>query len=324
MLIRESALLFGRSHRLVGILSEPVAAAAGPAVILVNAGLIHRIGPRRLHVTLARRMAEHGLRVLRMDLSGIGDSDSRKDGLSVIEGVQQDVEEAMDVLGERFGAREFLLFGICSGAKVSFRMACRDARVQGVVLVDPGDFGDRAAVSPASGDSAFVQHYVRHYWRLVLSKRMSLRRVAGWFTGKANYRLASRVFSTQLQGLFTGRRRREETRRTLLGELQALADRGTRALLVYADSGPSLVFHDMMLKKALTAASFGQWVTTRVLPETEHTFVNRKGQEQLLDAVLSWVRPWASSTLVAELCPPQQAARSGPLSPSNPELSTRT
>ena len=67
--------MFGTSHRLFGVLVKPrVASADRPAVIMTNAGTVHRIGPHRLYVDLARELAELGFTVLRMDLSGIGDS----------------------------------------------------------------------------------------------------------------------------------------------------------------------------------------------------------------------------------------------------------
>src|SRR6185312_12807504 len=43
-------------------------------VILLNAGAVGQIGPNRLHVVLARRLAAAGDLVLRLDVSGIGDS----------------------------------------------------------------------------------------------------------------------------------------------------------------------------------------------------------------------------------------------------------
>ena len=51
------------------------AEAGQPWVVLLNAGIIHRIGPNRLYVQLARRLASRGHAVLRFDLAGIGDSE---------------------------------------------------------------------------------------------------------------------------------------------------------------------------------------------------------------------------------------------------------
>jgi len=67
----------GSAPRLFGILTEPEGAPLGPTVLLLNAGLIHHIGPARLWVSLARRFAAAGMRCLRFDLSGLGDSPVR-------------------------------------------------------------------------------------------------------------------------------------------------------------------------------------------------------------------------------------------------------
>jgi len=293
MLTRETPLLFGRHHRLFGLLSAPSGATAAPMVIVLNAGLLHRVGPRRLHVKLARRLAAQGFPVFRMDLSGIGDSEARRDALSAVDGVREDVREAVDFLAQRAGAREFLLFGICSGAKIAYQSALRDARVVGGVLVDPGDFGQQATTSPAAGDSAFVQHYVKHYWRNVFAKKFGWKRVAGWFTGKANYAYARKVLATQLRGLFKGGREARATQSTLQREFEALGARGVRMLLAYGDAGASRVFYDMMLRESVERGALAGTVAVRVLPDTNHTFVSLGSQAELLRAVDEWIAPFA-------------------------------
>src|SRR5690606_23743533 len=75
--MRESAVLFGPTRSLVGVVTEPAAGSArpdAPAVLILNSGLVHRVGPKRLHVRLARRLAGLGFTCMRIDLSGIGDS----------------------------------------------------------------------------------------------------------------------------------------------------------------------------------------------------------------------------------------------------------
>jgi len=293
MLTRETPLLFGRHHRLFGLLTEPSVATAAPMVIVLNAGLIHRVGPRRLHVKLARRLAAQGFPVFRMDLSGIGDSEARRDALSAVDGVREDVREAIDFLSQHARAREFLLFGICSGAKISYQAALRDARVVGGVLVDPGDFGQQATTSPAAGDSAFVQHYVKHYWRNVFAKKFGWKRVAGWFTGKANYAYARKVLATQLRGLLKGGSEARAAKSTLQKEFEELGARGVRMLLAYGDAGASRVFYDMMLRESVERGALAGTVAVRVLPDTNHTFVSLESQAELLRAVDEWIAPFA-------------------------------
>ena len=77
----ERPLYFGERSNLLGVLTAPAAPHPGsPAVILLNAGLLHRVGPNRLHVDVARRLAEAGFTSLRFDMSGVGDSELPGDG----------------------------------------------------------------------------------------------------------------------------------------------------------------------------------------------------------------------------------------------------
>jgi alpha-beta hydrolase superfamily lysophospholipase len=60
---------------LFGITTEPEGAVAdGPWIIFANVANEDHSGPSRLWVEFARRWAAHGLRCLRMDLRGLGDS----------------------------------------------------------------------------------------------------------------------------------------------------------------------------------------------------------------------------------------------------------
>src|SRR5688572_9512999 len=82
-IIRDEALRLGPDGQLVGILSHPAGGRArtphAPAVIVLNAGVLHRVGPHRLHVSLTRRLAVQGFASVRLDLGGIGDSVATSD-----------------------------------------------------------------------------------------------------------------------------------------------------------------------------------------------------------------------------------------------------
>ncbi len=71
--MKESAFKFGKYESLVGIISDPfVDPNNRPAVIILNSGLLHGVGPNCLHVKIARKLASVGFVVLRFDLFGIG------------------------------------------------------------------------------------------------------------------------------------------------------------------------------------------------------------------------------------------------------------
>ncbi|MDX1390067.1 MAG: hypothetical protein R3344_12810, partial [Acidobacteriota bacterium] len=155
---REKAVVFGSEQNLVGIVCSrgSTAGPSTPGVIILNAGVVHRVGPGRLGVRLSRELGGAGTISLRFDLSGIGDSLARRDTLSLEECVVKDVEEAMAYLEEAHGVERFVFVGLCSGAREAFRTAHRDERVVGAVMIDPIVFRTR-------------RFYMQHYGRKVAS-----------------------------------------------------------------------------------------------------------------------------------------------------------
>ncbi len=103
---------------LFGIVTEPDHGVTGPTIVLVDEGNTHHIGQARIWVDLARRLAPAGLRVLRFDLSGNGDSGARP-------GQRTHVARAPEAIGDVYEAMrgispedpsDVVLVGFCSGA----------------------------------------------------------------------------------------------------------------------------------------------------------------------------------------------------------------
>jgi pimeloyl-ACP methyl ester carboxylesterase len=140
---------FGKDGTLVGIVSFPASddgapSAERPFVIVLNAGLVHRVGPFGMSVQIARRLAAQGFRVLRFDQSGTGDSTARPAALSVEEHTLLDGREALDFLEQRYGAKGFVIGGLCSGALNAHWIGAADQRVVGLYLLDGYAYPTRA------------------------------------------------------------------------------------------------------------------------------------------------------------------------------------
>lgn len=131
-------MVFGPAD-LVGIVTEPVPERAlpdAPAFVILNSGILHRVGASRLYVRLARALAAEGFTTLRFDFSGVGDSDVRKDAIPIEERFVVETREAMDYLAEITGAESFVAGGLCSGADGAFFTALDDPRVVGLWQID--------------------------------------------------------------------------------------------------------------------------------------------------------------------------------------------
>ncbi|HXU06060.1 MAG TPA: hypothetical protein VN903_34135 [Polyangia bacterium] len=136
--MRERAIRFG-GNALIGVLTEPdndQRLADAPAVVFLNAGLLHRVGACRFHVRTARALAPAGFTSLRFDFSGNGDSEPRKDGMSFEQAAVSEAQEAMSYLEKARGAKSFVLIGLCSGADMAYETALVDKRVEAIGQLD--------------------------------------------------------------------------------------------------------------------------------------------------------------------------------------------
>lgn len=168
--MRELTVNFGNNNSLYGIVSEPSpgeSTSSQAAFILLNSGLLHRIGPNRVYVKIARQLAQLGFTTLRFDLSGIGDSPNRDDNMPFMRSSMLEVRQAMDYLAATRDIHRFILTGICSGADLAVRVACEDARVTGIAPID-------FYTVPSMGylRSMYMRRLVnpRSWWKLLTGK----------------------------------------------------------------------------------------------------------------------------------------------------------
>jgi dienelactone hydrolase len=268
--IRDTLLPLGLDRTLVAIASRPQTEQARPAVILVNAGVIHRVGPHRLHVRLARRLAEAGHLAIRMDLSGIGDSDPLPERLSFRASSVADIRLATDHLTAGASTASVIVFGICSGADNALAAAEADPRITGLILVDPPCYATpgarRRALSARLRDP--------QAWRAVPARLLG-----GW----RDKRPASDE-STDTQGANAGR---QPPPQAVYGRLlQTLVDRGVRILSVYTSAQGARYNHPEQLFESFPTLR-GR-VDVRYLANANHTLTELSEQSAFIDLVVEW------------------------------------
>lgn len=284
--MKEKALLLGRSHPLVGIVSVPAAEAAAhePAVIILNAGLVHHVGPNRWSVRLARRLTADGHLAVRFDHSGIGDSDPRSDTLTFQESSVRELREVMDDLQQQYGARVFVILGLCSGAKTAVNAAQVDDRVAAVVMVNPGGGG---------GDERIEHHlqnegWARRYWSISL-----LDSSAWWraLSGRIQYRRLLRVLWAQLLARLRPPAQLDPQIRQMAELLAKVARRGTRLMVLFSANDASRTGAMQVLEHpTLEQLRADGSIRHATITGSDHTFSLQCNQDQLLDVVRQWMR----------------------------------
>lgn len=176
---KETPVQFGPDGSLIGVVTTPSEGSMEPvACLLLNMGATHRIGPRRINVKLARRLASHGISTIRMDLAGLGDSRAGGGSEHFRTQTVMDLQAAMNLMDTMLGVRRFVVIGLCSGAANGLVLANVDARVVGVLMFDGYSFLGRRALwertfrraLAAATNPAMIEKTARWLHRKVSSK----------------------------------------------------------------------------------------------------------------------------------------------------------
>ena len=280
--VNEEAIVFGDSTSLVGIVTPSGSAEAEPSqtgVILLNPGIVHRVGPGRIYVKVARALASAGFTALRFDFSGIGDSPVRHDDLRFSKSAIAETRSAMDFLAQTRGIEQFILLGGCSGAKVAFDAACSDTRVLGALLINFPSREDEDESAKENGQrSAFA-----YYRRLALFDLRSWTRL---FTGRARY---TQIASTLWRE--TKRRIRASEADSTHAEqfrlhLRALVDRNVRLTFICSEGDHRLDDLKQTGGRPLKRLLAGRRVALDIIAHSDHTFSSLSDQRRLMQVLL--------------------------------------
>ncbi|ASW00429.1 serine aminopeptidase domain-containing protein [Paraburkholderia aromaticivorans] len=191
---RETPVVF-EGGGYAGVFCQPrQALETAPAVLFVNTGGVHRVGDGRFTVLMARYLAAQGIASLRMDLSGLGDSQRRDAALSLDKVYEQyavaDAQAGVDWLVAA-GYPEIVMFGVCTGAYVSLHTARAHPAVVGCAAVNLPFF---------SWDGARTRPGARHVAASVVYRR-AMRNPRKWLrllSGEANGRMIATELARRL------------------------------------------------------------------------------------------------------------------------------
>ncbi len=279
--LAEQALVLGARKSLVGVVTPAVAPARrpeAPFIVILNAGIIHRVGPNRMHVALARVLAAAGFSVLRFDLSGLGDSEARDDGLAPLEGNLADIREVIDMLQATRQVRRVVLVGLCSGADHSVIYAASDPRVAGVVLLDPS--------IPRT-----LRYYVHHYSSRVLQLSSWLNLVSGshplWLGLKRRAAHLPQAPAAEAQQLTI---EHPQVRAYLQNAYGRALAHGVQFLAVLTGGVERRHNQRRQLLDAFPQLAFGSQLRLEYFKDSDHTFTSEASRARVIGLIEEWVR----------------------------------
>jgi len=271
---------------MIGILHKPLHYQKR-AVLIVVGGPQTRVGSHRQFILLARYLATKGIAVLRFDYRGMGDSEGSDEGF---ERVSEDISAAIDLLWSQLpGIEEVVLWGLCDAASAIMMYAHRDARVTGVVLLNPW------VRSETSEARAYLEHYYvskllsRDFWKNLLSGKVNVLESIG-----SLFAIVGKIFKgddrngagPESNDLFS-----VSFIDQMLSGLEAFS--GRVLLIMSGNDLTAAEFNDLTSrsrrwKRALSAGK----IVRKDIAEADHTFSRRTWRDQVSQFCGDWVKSW--------------------------------
>jgi exosortase A-associated hydrolase 1 len=274
--------------RLFGVLHLPVQ-PKNRGVLVVVGGPQYRVGSHRQFVLLARQLCMANIAVMRFDYRGMGDSEGELGKPEPCDHLTSDIRSAIDCFMSRVpNLQEIILLGLCDGASATMLYAYSDARVTGMVLLNPW----------MSTDKGVAKTYLKQYY---------LRRLVSRSFWKKLFRVELKIMESSTYFLrmvgtligVGGDNGKELVRADHASSVEPLNDRMTdgfkkfsgRVLLVL--SGNDLIAAEF---RSMVNTS-NQWrgilrsplVTLYEFTDADHTFSTRKWRDQVGEWVIQWM-----------------------------------
>lgn len=276
----ESAVTFA-DGRLAGILAEPSSRTGNPAVVMLNTGSDHHVGPHRMYVPLARSWAALGFPVLRFDLGGIGESVPDYDSPAIDSyppTALEDIRDAVAYLGAERGHQRIILVGMCSGGYYSVHS--EDSAVTAVIAVNPPLYhhaGDPIVADPHFNNYAEASRVTRSLfvpakWRRLLAGQVDVKQSIATLARRGY--VGIREIGAAVKRILT----REVSEHT---DPALLFRQGVSVHMIFTEGDKAQIFFEREIERRLHTFRQSNRLTVDIVPGADHTFMPIRWQRAL-------------------------------------------
>jgi alpha-beta hydrolase superfamily lysophospholipase len=281
----ERPLFLDPESLLFGIVTEPAHHASPKgAVVLINAGADYHIGASGINVSLARRWAHGGYVVLRMDLAGLGDSNTRTgrpDNEVFPPAAVDDIRLAVKWVQTHYGVHDISIVGLCSGAFHAMQAAFDAIPVNRAMMVNPETYfwnENQSIFDIQTADLIRQRDTPRtilsaESWKRLIRGEIDVRYVLGTYMGRLWLGLESRVrdFARRLRLRLPG---------DLGSKLEACAARGIRLIFVFSRGEPGLKL--LQLQGGISVGRLGERCRIHIVDNADHVFSKLESRKSLI------------------------------------------
>ena len=299
--IVETALSLPTDHPLFGILTLPRdLPKSGCGVVLLNAGGTHHIGPNRMYVMFARTWATRGHAVLRLDISGIGDSSPRpgeSENAIYTTRAADDVAQAIRYLREHAGVAQCHVIGLCSGAYHALKAAVGGVPADSIVMINPLTFFWKDGMSLEAMPEPRVIWEAQRYQKSAFKLGAWLKLIRGQVDiSRILHIIVRRVSSVTAHFCRDIARRFGVPLRDDLGrELQKVGRSRIRMLFLFANGDPGIELLRAQGGSVLKRLQQRGQLEVEIIGGADHTFTARQPRALLastLEKILAAPRPY--------------------------------
>lgn len=266
MKFTQRALRFAcNGNGLVGIIDIPERPLPR-GVLVVTGGPQYRIGSHRQFTMLSRLLAERGIPAMRFDRRGMGDSEGEQRGF---ERIDDDIGAAMrEFFLQVPDMKEVVIWGLCDAASAASFYAGTDARVRGLVLLNPW------VRTPQGAARAML----RHYYLARLGEVAFWKKVA---SGKLDFAASAATLGQNMKMAASDRG-------------QPLPQRVVASLAAFDGQVLVVLSEDDLIAREFARLMARHNVRAKRIDVggANHTFASAKWRTQVAEASANWIMSW--------------------------------
>jgi len=282
----ETVIVFGDNNQLNGILTAPDIYKSDAAVLLLNSGSLHRVGPQRLYVNIARDLGLAGFLSLRFDFSGLGESFAIETNLPFKEQLKHEISWAMSYISSHKNIHKFIIIGICSGAETAFHFALNNPSIVGCIPINGIYLEGDEYVSVI--DNALERTKVRYYKKNALN----LSRWIKLLTGKSKVLSNRKLLVSKFKHLLTNQTSKvieQKSEPQILNRHRQAYNSKTKLFYIICEGSVAFDLFELLLKDWFKKENTSDHFKIKILADTDHLFTLSYSQSILRHEILDWM-----------------------------------